>query len=309
MTHTRLRLVAFLVLLLASIGGASSNLVQPASAASKVALQSSIPTGATLSGSVTWLVKTSGSGISRIDFSIDGVKRWTEGYAPYQFNSDPNGRLDTTTLADGTHTLLATVFNSSGVTLARVSVGVTVKNAVTPPPPPPAPAPVTVTSSIAAGATIRGSLPWVATTTGLGIARIDFSIDGTTRWTDQTAPYYFNGDPSGTLDTTTLANGSHTLLAAAFDANGVELARVSSTVTVGNTPPPLASTWARYGTANGWRLPFRSTADQDFEIGQDVALGARYVRIGPSDARRRSSPTPCTPPTAWAPGIASSPSP
>jgi len=203
MTHTRLRLVAFLVLLLASIGGASSNLVQPASAASKVALQSSIPTGATLSGSVTWLVKTSGSGISRNDFSIDG----------------------------------------------------------------------------------------------------------TTRWTDQTAPYYFNGDPSGTLDTTTLANGSHTLLAAAFDANGVELARVSSTVTVGNTPPPLASTWARYGTANGWRLPFRSTADQDFEIGQDVALGAKYVRIGPSDARRRSSPTPCTPPTAWAPGIASSPSP
>jgi len=30
-------------------------------------------------------------------------------------------------------------------------------------------------------------------------------------------------------------------------------------------------------------LPFRSASDQDFEIAQDAALGAKYVRIGPSD--------------------------
>ena len=64
---------------------------------------------------------------------------------------------------------------------------------------------------------------------------------------------------------------------------------VSNTVGAPPPPPPPPPTggtggWPRYGTANGWKLPFRSSADQDFEIGQDVALGAKYVRIGPNDA-------------------------
>jgi hypothetical protein len=128
---------------------------------------------------------------------------------------------------------------------------------------------------------------WIIASTGSGIARIDFLIDGTKRWTEQTAPYYYNGDPNGLLDTTTLSNATHTLLAVASDSSGVELGRTSANVTVSNAAPapsPTASAWPRYGTSNGWKLPFRSTTDQDFEIGQDVALGAKYVRIGPNDA-------------------------
>ena len=259
-------------------------------------LRSSIPDGASLSGSVQWIVDASGPSIARMDFFVDGAKRWTEGYAPYQFNGDPDGKLDTTTLSNAAHTLLAVAYGSSGSEVGRVSVGVTVSNggSGSPPPPPPAPL-VTLTNSIASGATIGGSVQWMVAATGFGIVRIDFSIDGAKKWTEQQAPYQFNGDPSGTLDTTTLANGSHTLLAIAYDSNSVELARSTSTVTVSNTasspppppPPPPPSTggsWPRYGTSNGWRLPFRSTTDQDFEIGQDVALGAKYVRIGPSDA-------------------------
>jgi hypothetical protein len=48
-------------------------------------------------------------------------------------------------------------------------------------------------------------------------------------------------------------------------------------------PPPSGIGLAKYGTSNGWRLPFRSGPDQDFEIGQDVQLHSSYVRIGPSD--------------------------
>src|SRR5439155_1186485 len=143
---------------------------------------------------------------------------------------------------------------------------------------------VTLTSSIANGAVLSGSMAWIVSATGTGIARVDFFVDGTKQWTEAYAPYYFNGDPNGKLDTTTLANGSHTLLAIAYDSNSVELARATSTVTVSNTassppppPPPTSSggTWPRYGTANGWKLPFRSSTDQDFEIGQDVALGSK----------------------------------
>jgi Bacterial Ig domain len=261
----------------------------PAPAPSSVTLTSSIANGAVLSGSVAWIVNVSGSGVARVDFLIDGTMKWSEAYAPYYFNGDPDGKLDTTTLSNSTHTLLAIAYGSSGNELGRVSVGVTVNNASPTPTPSPT---VTLTNSIASGSTISGSVTWTVSASGLGIARVDFLIDGVKKWTEQTAPYQFNGDPSGVLDTTTLANGGHTLLAIAYDSNSVELARASSSVTVSNTasspppPPPPTSTsggWPRYGTANGWKLPFRSSTDQDYEINQDVLLGSKYVRIGPSD--------------------------
>lgn len=261
----------------------------PAPVTATVTLSSSIANGAVLSGSVPWIVATTGTGIARMDFFVDGTKKWTEAYAPYYFNGDPNGKLDTTALSNSTHTLLAIAYGSSGNELGRVSVGVTVNNAAPTPTPSPT---VTLTNSIANGSTISGSVQWLANASGYGIVRVDFLVDGVKKCTEQQTPYQYNGDPSGVLDTTTLANGGHTLVAIAYDSNSVELARATSSVTVSNTasspppPPPPTPTWGswpRYGTANGWKLPFRSSTDQDFEIGQDVALGSKYVRIGPSD--------------------------
>jgi hypothetical protein len=165
---------------------------------------------------------------------------------------------------------------------------------------------VTLKSSISAGAVLSGAVTWTVRVGGSSVSRVDFSVDGAKRWTERAAPYQYNGDPNGKLDTTALANGAHTLLAVAYGAGGSELARVTIATTVQNAittgtntaptppaqpaPPPPAPVsapsggWARYGTSNGWRLPFRSAADQDFEIGQDVALGAKYVRIGADDA-------------------------
>jgi hypothetical protein len=249
--------------------------------ASSVTLATSIANGAVLSGSVAWIVSSTGTGIARVDFFVDGTKQWSEAYAPYYFNGDPNGKLDTTTLSNSTHTLLAIAYGSSGNELGRVSVGVTVNNAT----PTPTPSPVvTLTNSIANGSTISGSVTWLANASGFGIVHVDFLIDGVKKWTEQQAPYQFNGDPSGVLDTTTLANGSHSLVAIAYDSNNVEMARATSSVTVSNTaspPPPTSTTggWPRYGTANGWRLPFRTSSAQDYEIGQDVALGAKIVRV------------------------------
>jgi hypothetical protein len=260
----------------------------PAPPPPSVTLTSSIANGAVLSGSVAWIVNANGSGVARVDFLIDGTKKWSEAYAPYYFNGDPNGTLDTTTLSNSTHTLLGIAYGSSGNELGRVSVGVTVSNgSTTPPPPPPSPT-VTLTNSIANGSTISGSVQWVVSASGFGIVRIDFLVDGVKKWTEQQAPYQYNGDPSGVLDTTTLANGGHSLVAIAYDSNSVEIARATSSVTVSNTassppppPPPTGTTtgWPRYGTANGWRMAYRTSSGQDYEIGQDVALGAKIVRI------------------------------
>src|SRR2546423_11913796 len=129
--------------------------------APSVTLSSSIANGAVLSGSVAWIVNTTGTGIARVDYFVDGTKKWSEAYAPYYFNGDPNGKLDTTTLSNSTHTLLAVAYGSSGNELGRVSVGVTVNNASPTPTPSPT---LTVTNSIANGATISGSAQRAAPT-------------------------------------------------------------------------------------------------------------------------------------------------
>jgi chitodextrinase len=120
----------------------------PPSAPSLAALTFVSPTASTLSGLVTWEV-TSPVAVSRIDYSIDGGStRWTEYVAPFMFNGDPDGRLDTSTLSNGSHTLTVDAYDAAGAKVATASRTVTVSNSAstpapppptTPPPPPPPP--------------------------------------------------------------------------------------------------------------------------------------------------------------------------
>ena len=55
------------------------------------------------------------------------------------FNGDPDGRLDTTTLTNGTHTLNVDGYNAAGTKIAAASKTVTVSNSSTAPPSLPAP--------------------------------------------------------------------------------------------------------------------------------------------------------------------------
>ena len=88
--------------------------------------------------------------------------------------------------------------------------------------------------SPAAGATVSGSVLWQVSSP-VAFDRIDFSIDGgSVLWTEHSCPCDFNGDPDGRLDTTTLANGPHTLKVDAYDASGTRIATGSETVTVSN---------------------------------------------------------------------------
>jgi hypothetical protein len=103
--------------------------------AAAVTITSSIPNGATLTGSLLWTATTSAS-VSKVQFFIDGTLKWTENYAPYQFNGDPGGRLDSTTLSDGSHTLKIVAIAGDG-TQSQLSLSVKVANGTAPPPPPP----------------------------------------------------------------------------------------------------------------------------------------------------------------------------
>ena len=100
--------------------------------------------GATVSGSIVWSVQPTVA-FDHVDFIIDGGPvGWTETSCPCHYNGDPNGRLDTTTLSNGTHTLTAKAYNSSGTEVAESSESMTVSNAA-PPPPPTTTAPTTTT--------------------------------------------------------------------------------------------------------------------------------------------------------------------
>ncbi|MCK9195344.1 MAG: Ig-like domain-containing protein, partial [Nevskia sp.] len=69
-----------------------------------------------------------------------------------------------------------------------------------------------------------GTITFAATASdNVGVSRVEFSVDGTLRATDTSAPY------SVTFDSTTLTNASHSLVARAYDAAGN--VGTSSTVT------------------------------------------------------------------------------
>jgi Fibronectin type III domain/Bacterial Ig domain len=194
-------------------------------------ISTNIANGATLSGSsVVWTAVPSGVPV-RVEFFIDGTLGTTELYAPYQFNGDPEGVLNTNTLANGSHQLKVRATYTDG-SIAERTVAVTVSN--TSSTPTPSPTVNTISTNIANGATLNGSsVVWTAVPSGVPV-RVEFFIDGTLGTTEFQSPYQFNGDPSGVLNTKTLANGSHQLKVRATYADK-SIAERTIAVTVSNT--------------------------------------------------------------------------
>jgi cell division septation protein DedD len=93
--------------------------------------------GSTVSGTVNWQAQVSGTGASRVDFSIDGQVRSSDSSAPYAYA----GGLNTATLSNGSHTLTATAYNSHRAKLGSTSVVVRVQNSTSSPVPQPTPTP------------------------------------------------------------------------------------------------------------------------------------------------------------------------
>lgn len=220
--------------LLVVAAGVLGAMTGSATARIRVAVSSSIDgtklaDGSRISGTVIWTASTSGASVTKIVFLVDGTPRWTENYSPYRFNGDPDGVLDTKTLTDGAHKLAVVAYARGGGTVTDKSSVMVSNN--------PAGSALAVSSSIANGSTLSGTLTWTASTRGTSAQKVVFSIDQVPRWTENSSPYQFNGDPGGVLDTTTLAAGSHVLTVTAYAGNG-STANAQSTVTVSNQSGP-----------------------------------------------------------------------
>jgi hypothetical protein len=137
---------------------------------------------------------------------------------------------------------------------------------------------VVTTQSPTDGETVSGAITWQVSVAGGTPSRVDFAIDGTVKWSQASAPYVYGGGKN--LDTTTLANGSHSLTATAYGSRGVKASSqvkvtvANSTAEVASSPEPALETgtggpiyWgATIGTQlTGNQAPWDMTAVTKFE--------------------------------------------
>jgi hypothetical protein len=91
-------------------------------------------------------------------------------------------------------------------------------------------APTTTVTAPAAGATVSNTVSVTASASdNVGVTKVEFYLDGTLKSTSTASPY------SWSWNTTTVANGSHSLVTKAYDAAGNVGTSATVTVTVSNT--------------------------------------------------------------------------
>ncbi|MBI2205681.1 MAG: Ig-like domain-containing protein [Candidatus Rokubacteria bacterium] len=168
---------------------------------------------ATVTGTTTVTMTAAGGSGSGYGYKldVDGANVYTGANGTFSWN--------TTTVANGAKTLIATVTDSNGKT-GTASISVTVSNVI--------PAPTVTFTAPANGATVSGTT--TVTMAGSGGSGSGYSyklaIDGTEVHSGTSASYSWN--------TTTTANGAKTLTAAVTDSNG-KTGTASISVTVSNT--------------------------------------------------------------------------
>jgi len=160
--------------------------------------------------------------VASVQFAVDGTNVSTEDTAaPYSV------KLDTKTLANGTHTITATARNSSNLTAVATET-VNVQNVAAPT------APTVVITAPTTNATVSGKTVAITANASdaVGVTSLQFKLDGNNLGTAfAAAPYSY------TWDTTLVSNGPHTLTAVASNAANLSTTSTSVSVTVANSVP------------------------------------------------------------------------
>jgi hypothetical protein len=177
------------------------------------------------------------------------------------------------------HTIRVTVTatNAGGSTPSTASATAVVAAA-------PVIAPTVTITSPTAGATISGNITFAASVSGGTPARVELSIDAGTPYVETAAPYVYNGD-GNTLDTTTLANGHHTLSAKVVMSDGTS-ATSSATVDVENQAPTAPPSSSALPTGNPWVADGLANLEIGKTVGRQVAIRFRADQDGTVSSAR-----------------------
>jgi len=188
--------------------------------------------GATLSGTVESgsACEVAGSGISRVQFYLDGTALNSEGGAPWNCN------FDTRRFSDGTHTLKAVAYSASGAS-SSVTRSVRIQNGS-----PSSSGPSVSFRAPASGATISGVLDASACeVAGSNVVRTRFWLNGTGLNNDDRSPFQCS------LDTRKFKDGNYTLYVTGWDASD----RKAST----GVPVTIRNASSSGGPSVSWRAP------------------------------------------------------
>jgi hypothetical protein len=140
--------------------------------------------------------------VAAVDLSLDGRLLVAFEITPYQYV------WDTTTVSDGTHTLIAKAVDGAG-NASTAQIYVKVNNALD------NIAPTVTITSPANGATVRNKVGVKVTTSdNIAVARVELYVDQKLTATSRAAPF------STSWNATKAAAGSHSLLCKAYDAAG-----------------------------------------------------------------------------------------
>ncbi|MFC5742588.1 Ig-like domain-containing protein [Dyella tabacisoli] len=144
---------------------------------------------------------TDNVGVTKVEFYVDNGLNATLTASPYQTT------LDSTTLSNGTHTLVAKAYDAAGNVGTSTTVNFSIANSTggdtTPP----------TVSAAESGSS--GTITLSANATdNVGVTKVEFYVDNGLTGTLTATPYQM------ALDSTTLANGTHNLIAKAYDAAG-----------------------------------------------------------------------------------------
>jgi hypothetical protein len=159
--------------------------------------------GAAVSGAVTVSANASDtSGVTRVEFYVDGALRATNQAFPWIFS------WDSSQAAAGSHTLSVKAYGATGGTAtAQITVTVAAPADTT--------APTANINSPVSNSTVSGTVTIIATATdNVGVTRVEFSVDGNLTATKTSAPWTFS------WNSTQAFTGQHTLAVKAYDAAG-----------------------------------------------------------------------------------------
>ncbi|WP_246043772.1 Ig-like domain-containing protein [Geomonas edaphica] len=156
----------------------------------------------TVSGSVNIAASASDNvGVSRVEFYLNNALLSATNMSPYSYSWDSRG------VANGIYTLTAKAYDAAGNLGLSQNVTINVSNDLI--------APTVSLASPLAGSTLSGTVAVAANASdNVGVSKVEFYRNNVLQATSTTAPYGYN------WDTTTVANGSYTLSAKAYDAAG-----------------------------------------------------------------------------------------
>ncbi len=164
-------------------------------------------------------------GISKVELYVnstsnDPIKTWTS--SPYTIT------LDASNASEGDYKLIAIAYDTAGQT-SQAEITITVKHGSEPSDNTPPSVSITSPQN---GQVVSGNITVevAASDSESGISKVELYVDGNKVGEDTSAPYNFS------IDTTTLSDGQHTLVAKAYDTAGNIGTSSEISITVDNTP-------------------------------------------------------------------------